>query len=243
MKPRVIIPWFPGTNCHWETKHAFEKAGADGRIVLLKQLLDGRVRLTDADLIALAGGFSWGDHLRAGYVAAMDFVYLLRDQLLEAVERQIPMIGICNGFQMLVTAGLLPGGQGIGKPTALLDNNASARFEHWNRTVIYLHKPSGIDCLWVKGLDGHKMYLPVGHGEGQLVLLDGSAVLNVVATYGTMSGDASYPVSPNGSAVAGICDPTGRIIGLMPHPERRTDSEHGGAYGLPIFQAGVNAVK
>lgn len=239
-KPTVFVLWFPGTNCHREMARAFEKAGASATVVLLRELIDGRRRLTDSDIIGFPGGFSFGDHFGSGRVAAFDLLSRFRNQLLDARERHVPMLGVCNGFQILVAAGLLPGDGRIGERTALLDHNRSARFEHWSETRVVLRDPG--TCLWTRGLDGREVVMPVAHGEGRLVGPHPER-WKVMATYGTPEGTADYPASPNGSPIAGICDPTGEVCGLMPHPERRIDALHGGDDGLAIFQAGVAAVR
>lgn len=240
MRPQAFVLWFPGTNCHKEMARAFGAAGAASRIVLLSELVDGHTRLTDCDLLGLPGGFSFGDHFGSGRIAAFDLVRRFGDQLTAAREKRIPMLGVCNGFQILAAAGLLPGDGPIGEPTALLDANSSARFEHWSETTVVLHDAG--NCVWTRGLDGREVVMPVAHGEGRLVGPNPER-WRVMATYGTREGDASYPASPNGSAIAGICNETGEICGLMPHPERRIDALHGGDDGLAIFQAGVAAVR
>src|SRR3989344_5188308 len=101
-KPKALVLWFPGTNCHHEMMRAFKLAGADSHLVLLKSLLEGKRRLTEADLIGIPGGFSFGDHFGSGRVAALELVAWFLDQLLELKERQVPILGICNGFQILV---------------------------------------------------------------------------------------------------------------------------------------------
>ncbi|TAK04971.1 phosphoribosylformylglycinamidine synthase [Patescibacteria group bacterium] len=237
-KPSVCILWFPGTNCHHEMARAFEKAGATVTIVLLRELIDGRRKLTDCDILGFPGGFSFGDHFGSGRVAAFDLVRRFGDQLAAARDKRIPMLGVCNGFQILVTAGLLPGDGGIGMPTALLDANHSARFEHWSETKVVLRDPG--NCVWTRGLGGREIVMPVAHGEGRLVGPHPER-WTVMATYATLEGDASYPASPNGSPIAGICNE--EIAGLMPHPERRIDALHGGDGGLAIFKAGVGAVR
>jgi phosphoribosylformylglycinamidine synthase I len=240
MKPVAFVLEFPGSNCHHESANAFHKAGAEPRIVLLSELRSGRCKLTEADLICFPGGFSFGDHFGAGRVAAFELVQnpLLRDQLEAVRERRTPMIGICNGFQILVAAGLLPGDGPIGQPTTLLDLNLSARFEYWSEVEVVLHAPT--NSLWTTGLDGLTIKLPVAHGEGRLV---GSQTGQIIATYGSYQGEADYPISPNGSAIAGVCSDDGSVAGFMPHPERRTNDLHGGSQGLQIFRNGVKAVK
>ena len=236
MRPLVLIPWFPGTNCHLEMAYAFELAGTRAVVVPLQQLINGSRSLSDADLIGFAGGFSWGDHLGAGRVAAVDLKYQLYDQLVVALSKGIPILGVCNGFQILAAAGLLPGpGQ-----SAVLDINRSARFEHWGNANVYLHQPTKVHCIWMEGLDGMEIALPVAHAEGRLVYPEGTT-LNIVATYGSQNGSTEYPDSPSGSPIAGICDSTGTIMGMMPHPERRVDRLRGDQ-GWPIFRAGVKAV-
>lgn len=232
MKPKALILWAPGTNCHREMALAFELAGAQAEIVLLNQLLRGRRRLTEADLIGLPGGFSFGDHFGAGRVAALDLACRLRDQLLELRHKRVPMLGICNGFQILVAAGLLPGDGAIGQATALLDLNASARFEHWINITICLREPPAVKSIWTDGLAELTMKLPIAHGEGRPVSAGGDE--QVIATYPA--------VSPNGGVIAAICDRSGVIAGFMPHPERQVAERQGGTDGLRIFKAGVRAV-
>lgn len=241
MKPRATVIWAPGTNCHHEMLRAFHLAGADSRLVLTSNLASGREKLYETDLLGFPGGFSWGDHFGAGRMQALDLLNRLRDQLLEAKARRVPMIGVCNGFQVLVSAGLLPGGE-LGVPEAALYMNASANFEHWNHTPVCFFGRHARRCHWTSGLASMTtMTLPVAHGEGRLVFLENKP-RNVVATYGSPAGVAAYPISPNGSYVAGICDDSGLVFGLMPHPERRIDSLHGGDWGLDIFRCGVEAV-
>ena len=239
-KPWAFIPWMPGTNCHQEMAAAFEKAGGRSEVIPLKRC--ARPKLYEADLIGLAGGFTFGDHFGAGRVAAIELIDRFGDELVEALNRHIPMIGICNGFQIMVAMGLLPRVT-MGSPTAALDMNLSGRFEHWWSRKLVLHQPEGVDCVWMRNLDGRVVYLPVAHAEGRPVLLPEAGEPLVVATYGTAEGTAAYPDSPNGSPIAGFCDESGLLIGMMPHPERRTDGLRGGTDGLAIFQNGVAAVK
>ena len=239
IRPRVIIPWFPGTNCHKEMARAFELAGAIADVVTIHDLASKRRKLSDTDLIGFAGGFSYGDHFRSGVFAAHDLTTLLRDELLLARQKKIPMLGVCNGFQTLVEAGLLPGDGEIGKPTAVLDINVSDRFEHWSEVLLYFRCPKNAPCVWTTGLDGASFTLPSAHHEGLLIPKTSGAFI-VVATYGTPEGDGR--VSPNGGEVAGITSGDGTVTGFMPHPERRIDPICGGDQGLAIFKSGVNAV-
>ena len=239
-QPWVFIPWMPGTNCHLEMAEAFKLAGARPEIVPLNRL--DRPKLYEADLIGFAGGFCWGDHFGTARVAAIDFIHGMRDELSESLARKIPMLGVCNGFQILTATGLLPM-RTMGQPTAALDMNLSGRFEHWNSRRLVLHERAGVDCVWTRQLDGLAVGWPTAHAEGRLVLSPGQPALHVVATYGTYEGTAEYPISPNGSAVAGICDASGLIAGFMPHPERRIDYLLGGGDGLSIFVNGVVAVR
>lgn len=229
------VPWFPGTNCHKETMFALERVGAEPKLVLLNELIAGKYQLDECDLMVLVGGFSFGDYIAAGRIAANDLVVRFSDQMSRLIEKQIPILGICNGFQTLVEMGLLPGDGELGRPTAALDHNVSARFEHWGNIRVVLHEPEGVDCVWTKGLDGTTITMPVAHGQGRPVLPNGPGSYNVMATYGTYEGVAEYPTSPNGSLIAGLCTDT--IVGLMPHPERADE------VGLAIFDAGVKSVR
>jgi phosphoribosylformylglycinamidine (FGAM) synthase-like amidotransferase family enzyme len=237
MKPWVNILWVPGTNCHHETAHAFKLAGGDPHIILLNRVIAGKERLSNCDLFCLPGGFGNGDHIRAGFIKAIDLVYRFNDQMLEIVEKKIPAIGICNGMQDLASAGLLNGD--LGNPAILMDMNESTRFEHWQNLPVVFHSSPG--CPWTEGLDNEEMLLPGAHGEGSPVILNNKAEWHIAATYGSYEGETKYPISPNGSRIAGIS--YGVIFGLMPHPERRVEKRQGGTDGLRIFQNGINAVK
>ncbi|OGX38282.1 MAG: phosphoribosylformylglycinamidine synthase I [Omnitrophica WOR_2 bacterium RIFCSPHIGHO2_02_FULL_68_15] len=247
----------PGTNCDAETRAAFEQAGAQADAVQLTELIAGTARLDDYQILALPGGFTYGDDVAAGRLAANELKYRLRDQVAAFVKADKLVIGICNGFQILVKAGLLPGGQPDAPQTVTLTWNDSGRFEdRWVRL-----KPEFNVCIWTQGLD-EAIELPVAHGEGKFVPRDAS-VLEQLVGFGQIvfhycdadEREAGYPWNPNGSVgnIAGICDPTGRIFGLMPHPERHVASVQHPRWtrgeaktegdGLQIFSNGVRWVE
>ena len=216
-KPKVHVLYSPGTNCHHETAQAFSLAGADPVLChLTADLLSERVAMSDCDMIAIPGGFSFGDHLAAGRIFAIDLIHRIQDQLLEVRAKKIPVIGICNGFQVLVQTGLLPGTGELGKPNAVLDRNMSAKFEsRW--IEIFTQNTS---CIWTQGLAEQSLKMPVAHAEGRLRLPSDFNDGNTVFRYGKSEGTMNYPDNPNGSQAgrAGIMDPSGTILGLMPHP-------------------------
>ena len=241
-KPKTFVLYSPGTNCHHETADAFRLAGAEPSIChLTDDLLAGKKKLTECDLIAIPGGFAFGDHVAAGRIFALDLIYRLKDQLLSVREKHIPIIGICNGFQVLINTGLLPGSGDIGPSKALLDRNSSAVFE--SRWITLFVQQA--DCVWTRGLSGQALRMPVAHGEGRLSLPEDFNEQHTVFRYGSSAGTEDYPANPNASPKgrAGICDATGRILGLMPHPERAIYPWLGTEDGLKIFKAGVASVK
>jgi len=250
--PKVLIPVALGTNRDGDLADAFEAAGARAHRIPLQALRAGEAKLADYQLLAIPGGFSYGDALGAGRLFGLDLVGWFGDQLNEAHDKQMPMLGVCNGFQAIVSAGLLPGE--ADNPGVLTDN-ANGRFEcRW----VTLLPEEGNDSLWLSDLT-EPIRCPVAHAEGRFVATDGAAIdarSGVAFRYGDPATGApaggTYPANPNGSAhdVAGITDATGRILGLMPHPENhiwaRQDILRGrqtGGHSLPMFKAAVNAVR
>ncbi len=250
-KPRILIVSATGSNRDRDAAWACELAGGAPEIAHLNQLTSGDRKLADYQMLVLPGGFSQGDDLGAGKLWAVALTHRLGDALKAFVAARRPILGICNGFQALVKSGLLPG-DGSAKPLATLTRNERAHFEcRW----VHLQANPASPCIFTKGLD-EPIHCPVAHGEGQFVARDvttlsaiearGGVALRYVDANGTQAG---YPHNPNGSVanIAGITDPTGTILGLMPHPENHIRPEQhpqfhrgvSGRSGLALFQNGV----
>jgi phosphoribosylformylglycinamidine synthase I len=247
--PPVLLFRAAGTNCDAEAVHAFERAGGRVDVRHLAAVVENPALLREAAILAFPGGFTYGDDVASGAVFAARLRNRLLPGLLAAVERGALVIGICNGFQILVRAGILPGTGGGAVPgEATLGFNDSARFEdRW----VTLEGTSDL-CPWVRR--GDVIDCPVAHGEGKFVPRD-PALLGrleergqVVVRYRMPPGAApgTWPHNPNGSAgdVAGICDPTGRVFGLMPHPERNAlPWHHPGAASRPRPAAAAGGLR
>ena len=262
MKPKVLILRTAGTNCDAETDVAFQLAGAETDLVHIQNLISGKTNLSDYQILAIPGGFSYGDDIAAGILLAVEMKHKLREALNQFVADDKLIIGICNGFQVLVRTGLLPGtenGNTAITQRATLAMNTSAKFEcRW----VELDTQQST-CVFTKGIKPH-LYLPVAHAEGRFtapsdVLKELESNNQIVFRYGNTQQSSTdkteYPHNPNGSDadIAGICDVTGRIFGLMPHPERfllkwnhprwtREDLPEEGD-GLAIFKNAVNYAK
>lgn len=239
-RPRVLVLSAPGTNRDGELASAFELAGATAEIRLLSRLRREPDDWSGYQIVAVPGGFSHGDALGAGRLLGLDLVTWFGDRLRSHIERGRPVIGICNGFQALVRAGLLPG---TDEP-AVLAHNRSGRFEC--RWVELLPAPVS---PWTAPLQG-PLRCPVAHGEGRWVGPVDSAAFRYAEPKGTGAAGGAYPANPNGSDddVAGVVDATGLVLGLMPHPEDHVLARHdphrrrgraGAGSCLPLFEAGV----
>ncbi|WP_028315787.1 phosphoribosylformylglycinamidine synthase subunit PurQ [Desulfatibacillum aliphaticivorans] len=268
-KVRVLVLTGYGLNCDHETANAFSLAGAEPVRVHINSLIAGEERLEDFQILAFGGGFSWGDDHGAGVIQATRMKNNLGGQLLEFVEKGGLVIAICNGFQAVVNLGLLPGFDNdyTSRSVALTYNDSGNFRDDW----VYLAPNEKSPCVFTKGLESFD--LPVRHGEGKLYAED--AVIKrlqdnnqVALRYALADGspaNGKFPENPNGAVddIAGICDPTGRIFGLMPHPEatvhysnhpqwtrikeekKRKGEAMGDAVspGLQIFINGVNYVR
>jgi phosphoribosylformylglycinamidine synthase len=222
MSVKVLILRTAGTNCDRETDFAFGLAGAETTRMHVNALREEPGRLQEFQVLAIPGGFSYGDDLGAGKVLANELVVSLRRPLQRFLDEGKIVIGICNGFQVLVKTGLLPGLE-MWRQQATLTFNDSHKFEdRW----VWLDAPQTV-CPFVES--GERIYLPVAHAEGKFVLEDDGLLRElrdngqIIYRYCTADGGKpDYPANPNGSLddIAGICDPSGRILGMMPHPER-----------------------
>ncbi|HOK80516.1 MAG TPA: phosphoribosylformylglycinamidine synthase I [bacterium] len=218
---KVIILRTGGTNCDLETEWACQVAGASTSRIHISQITTGRVKILDFDILIIPGGFSYGDDLGAGKVLANEIMLKCWEQIEKFREKQRPIIGICNGFQVLVKAKMLPF---WGKHTASLVWNESGRFEdRWvNLRVEKSTSPFFNNMPEI-------IRFPVAHAEGKFVLKSHSLLKKieknqqVILRYVNPSGETQgYPYNPNGSiaGIAGVCDEKGLVIGMMPHPER-----------------------
>lgn len=250
--PKALILRAPGTNCDAETVYAFEQAGAEVDSLHINRVRDEPTRLGHYQILAVPGGFSYGDDLGAGRVLALGLTEFLGEALRRFRDEEKLILGVCNGFQVLLKAGLLMPSDEDG-PLATLTHNENGRFEdRW----VHLSATPG-NCPFLTGVE--RMYLPVAHGEGNFraranwILKGLQQSGQVVLTYAGESGPAAgFPDNPGGSMgdVAGLCDASGRVMGLMPHPERHVLPTHHPQWsrrglapegdGLQLFRNAVN---
>ncbi len=222
---RACLLFTAGTNCDRETDVALRLAGAEPETLHINRLREKPELLRDYQLLVIPGGFSYGDYIASGRIFASEFTHHLASEVRRFHDDGKLILGICNGFQVLVRSGLLPATAGLfQQQTTTLESNESGRFE--DRWVHLRTEPS--PCVFTRDF-AETCELPVAHAEGRFAVLDratlgeiesaGQVVFRYVAADGR---DADYPDNPNGSVagIAGICDPSGRILGMMPHPER-----------------------
>jgi len=269
---RVCILRIEGTNCEEESFYAFHRLGARAEIVHLNEFARKKKRLSDYQILMLPGGFSAGDYIRAGVIFAARVKSTLGQDLESFIEAEKPVIGICNGFQILVEAGILPGFKTVmtDEPEAVLTTNDSDRFEC---RPTWLRREERTRCIFTKDIrEGQVLMIPSAHAEGKFVLpqdredrllkelqTNGQVVFRYVTPDGNV--ESGYPYNPNGALydIAGICNRKGNVLGMMPHPERvffahtsndwtRTDHGNGddgsGVYGdgKVIFESALSYV-
>ncbi|MBN1943856.1 MAG: phosphoribosylformylglycinamidine synthase I [Phycisphaerae bacterium] len=231
MNIKALVLRAAGTNCDVETAWALEQAGFEAQRVHVNRLMETPSRLADFQFLVVPGGFSFGDDVAAGKILANQMLHRLSEPLNDFVEAGKLILGICNGFQVLIKSGLLPWGR-VEAATAGCDatlgwNDCGQFVDRW----VHLRCDSGT-CVFLP--QGETIALPIAHGEGKFVPRD-EAVLSrlrggdqIALRYCDESGRPGGQTNPNGSVddIAGLCDPTGRILGLMPHPERFVEITH-----------------
>ena len=227
LKPKVVIFRTAGTNCDCETQYAFEKAGAEVDVMHINTLLANKNALHDYQILTLPGGFTYGDDVSAGKILANQIKYHLAEEITTFINEKKLVLGICNGFQALAKAGFLPDFTMLDQEVTLTFNDSNKFEDQW----VYL-KVCSDKSVFIKNSEVSVIYLPIAHGEGKFITKD-DAVLNritmnrqVILRYVNERGEeAGYPWNPGGSVqcIAGISDPTGQVLGMMPHPERHIE--------------------
>ena len=244
--PKTIVLRTAGTNCDNETAAAFKMAGSVSELVHINELARGEKFLRDFQILAIPGGFTYGDDIASGKILANEIKYKLNEDLKNFINSGKLVIGICNGFQVLVKAGILPGVNPGAMEATLSFNDSGSFIDKWVSL-----KAAETRCIWTKGLK-EEVYLPIAHGEGKFMPRD-KKVLNTLRKNEQIV--FKYTDNPNGSIddIAGICDTTGRVMGMMPHPERHILGTQHPRWtreglkecgdGFMVFKNGVDYVK
>jgi phosphoribosylformylglycinamidine synthase I len=247
MEPTVLVLRTAGTNCDAETAHAFELVGARTRTLHINALRAEPTILREVQVLAIPGGFSYGDDIASGRVFANELMSALRDELLAFIDRGGYAIGICNGFQVLVKAGLLPRIDGKLEQQATLTHNISHLY--MDRWVEVQGDPSL--CAWIP--DDQPIELPVAHAEGRFLAPASTIEALTASKQIALRYHTGHDFNGSAGNIAGICDPSGRVFGLMPHPERflrwenhprwtRLPRQQEGA-GVRLFRAAIDHLK
>ena len=259
---KAIVLRAAGINCDMETEYALRLAGAQAERVHINRVIENPAMLDGYQIMVFPGGFSYGDDVAAGKIMANQVIHHLSDILRKFIEDGKLILGICNGFQVMIKTGIVPGLNGAGtlsltdQQVTLTDNDCGKFEDRW----VYL-QPGTDRCVFVE--PGRRIYLPIAHGEGKIVT-NNEETLNQLRQNGHVAfryvdadgNDGGFPVNPNGSqdAIAALTDSTGRAIGMMPHPERcvrwtqhphwtRLKDREGLADGMTIFTNAVSYVK
>lgn len=252
---KILILHASGANRDSEAARACEVAGGQPEIVHINRLRRGEVHFSDFAALLLPGGFTYGDALGAGVRLALDLRVYFREALHEFVASGRPVLGICNGFQTLVKAGVLPEVEAGAPRRVTLTDNADGRFEcRW----VTLRVERTVRASWLAGMES-LIDCPIAHGEGRFLVKDGRDLETlerdglIAMRYVTCDGDDAagrYPINPNGSVadIAGICNRGGNVVGLMPHPEDhivavQSPNRQRQRLGLPLFQRFVAAAR
>ncbi len=263
VQANAIVLRAAGINCDMETEYALELAGAKAERVHINRIIEDKNLLNQYQIVVFPGGFSYGDDVAAGKILANQIVHHLYEPIRKFIDDGKLVLGICNGFQVLVKAGILPGNSTSKQEKVTITYNDSGKFEdRW----VYL-SPQTDKCIFIE--PGRQIYLPVAHAEGKVVTKDQQTLeklkdeKQIAFKYVDKDGnEGEYPVNPNGSvdSIAGLTDSTGRVLGLMPHPERhvrktqhphwsrirRTKDEGRGTKdgdGMTIFNNAVKFIK
>jgi phosphoribosylformylglycinamidine synthase subunit PurQ / glutaminase len=219
---KAIVLRAAGINCDLETQHALELAGAQADRIHINRIIEDKSLLDQYQIMVIPGGFSYGDDVAAGKILANQIRHHLYDQVQKFIDDGKLVLGICNGFQVLVKTGILPFPDTSGQAVTVTYNDSNKFEDRW----VYL-APQTDKCVFIE--PARRIYLPIAHGEGKLVTKD-PQVLEKLQTDGFVAfkyvdengNEGGYPINPNGSmaSIAGLTDSTGRVLGLMPHPER-----------------------
>ena len=226
MRPKALVLYGYGINCDYETLYGFELAGANATIVHINDIIENKSLLNNYQIFAFPGGFSYGDDTGSGKALANKIKNNLLDEITEFLNRDTLMIGICNGFQVMVNLGIVPALQKpIGNIEVSLEHNTTFRFQcRWVELKI---NPKS-NCIFTHGISS--LHIPVAHGEGNFIapqhiiehLVNSNQIVMQYVKPDGLPANGEFPFNPNGSMkdIAAICDKTGRIMGMMPHPER-----------------------
>jgi phosphoribosylformylglycinamidine synthase len=227
---KAIVLRAAGINCDMETEHALELAGAQAQRIHINRIIEDKTLPDEFQIIVFPGGFSYGDDVAAGKILANQIRHHLFEPIRKFIDDGKLVLGICNGFQVLVKTGILPGNNSTdNQQEVTITNNDSGKFEdRW----VYL-APQTDKCVFIE--PGRQIYLPVAHAEGKIVTKNEASLEQLKSAghvafkyVGENGNEGAYPINPNGSmdSIAGLTDTTGRVLGLMPHPERFVRPTH-----------------